>query len=65
MHIVVQTKTVPPPGAALFAYDPDADAASNTEAMTDSFQAVKTLSVTYAARDSVFDGQQIKQGQFR
>lgn len=32
--------------------------------MTDSFQAVKTLSVTYAARDSVFDGQQIKQGQF-
>ncbi len=62
--VVLQTKTVPQGIAALFAYDPDADAASNTEAMTDSFQAVKTLSVTYAARDSVFDGQQIKQGQF-
>ena len=58
--VVLQTKTVPQGIAALFAYDPDADAASNTEAMTDSFQAVKTLSVTYAARDSVFDGQQIK-----
>ena len=62
--VVLQTKTVPQGIAALFAYDPDADAAANTEAMTESFQAVKTLSVTYAARDSVFDGHQIKQGQF-
>ena len=62
--VVLPTKTVPQGIAALFAYDPDADAAANTEAMTESFQAVKTLSVTYAARDSVFDGHQIKQGQF-
>lgn len=62
--VVLQTKTVPQGITAMIAFDPDADGESNRQAMEEAFAAVKTLSITYAARDSVFDGETIKQGQY-
>lgn len=62
--IVLPTKTIPQGITALLAFDPTATSAENTAAMTETATTVKTLSVTYAARDSVFDGLTIKKGQY-
>ena len=62
--IVLPTKTVPQGITAIFAFDPDADADANTAAMTEAADTVTTMSVTYAARDSVFDGMEIKKGDY-
>ena len=62
--IVLQTKTVPQGIAAMLAADPDADPDENTAAMTEAFGRVRTSEVTYAARDSDFDGFAICQGDF-
>ena len=44
--------------------DEDAEEADNTAAMKQAMGAVTTLEVTYAARDSEFDGKQIRQGDY-
>ncbi len=62
--VVLPTKTVPQGITAIFAFDPDADTDTNTEAMTAAAETVTTMQVTYAARDSVFDGLEIKKGDY-
>jgi len=62
--VVLPTKTVPQGITAIFAFDPDADADTNTAAMTEAAGTVTTMSVTYAARDSLFDGLEIKKGDY-
>ncbi len=62
--IVIPTKTVPQGITAMFSFDPDSDEDYNENIMSESCGLVKTLSVTYAARDSVFDGMEIKKGQY-
>ena len=62
--VVLPTKTVPQGITAIFAFDPDADTNTNTEAMIAAAETVTTMQVTYAARDSVFDGLEIKKGDY-
>ncbi len=62
--IVLPSKTVPQGVAALLAADPDAGEEENTAAMTEAIGRVTTTEVTYAARDSDFDGFAISQGDY-
>ena len=61
--IVIPSRTVPQGISALLAYDPDADVNANTEAMNEALSSVATGQVTFAARDSDFDGHKIKEGE--
>lgn len=61
--IVVPSRTIPQGIAAMLAYDPCATIVSNTEAMNDALGTVVTGQVTFAARDSDFDGHKIKEGE--
>ena len=63
--IVIPTKTVPQGITAMMNVDfeaPDAD--SIAEAMNDSLSTVTTAQITYAARNSDFDGFDIKEGDY-
>lgn len=60
---VLQTRTVPQGMTAMLSFDPEADADRNQIAMTEAFNQVTTGSITFAARDSDFDGHMIKKGQ--
>ena len=62
--VVLPTKTVPQGISALLCADPDAEEADNTAAMTEGFSHVRTSEITYAARDSDFDGFAIHQGDY-
>ena len=63
--IVIPTKTVPQGITALMNADFDAENADTvTNAMTESLKSVKTASITYAARDSEFDGFHIRAGDY-
>ncbi len=62
--IVLPTKTVPQGISALLCADPDAEEADNTAAMKEALSRVHTSEITYAARDSDFDGFAIKQGDY-
>lgn len=57
---VLQTRTVPQGMTAMLSFDPDADANNNQMVMTEAFRHVATGSITFAARDSEFDGHNIK-----
>ena len=61
--IVLPTKTIPQGITAMLNFDPDADADTNTEAMQAAYANVQTGQVTFAARDSDYDGHQIKKGE--
>ncbi len=50
--------------SALLCADPQAAQADNTAAMTAAIGSVHTSEITYAARDSDFDGFAIKQGDY-
>ncbi len=61
--IVLQTRTIPQGMSAMLAFDPDSDSDSNRLNMTKALEKVSTGLVTFAARDSDFDGHNIKQGE--
>ena len=61
--IVLQTRSIPEGLAAMLAFDPDADARENQMNMIKAYEKVGTGSVTFAARDSDFEGHKIKKGQ--
>lgn len=60
---VLQTRTIPQGLAAMLAFDPDASFSENRTQMTKAFDRVQTGQVTFAARDSDYDGHEIKQGE--
>ena len=60
--IVLPTQTVPMGIAAMLAFDPDVSADENTIAMKNAAEKVSTGQITFAARDSDFDGFKIKEG---
>ena len=61
--VVIPTKTVPQGITAMMNVDFESpDPESITEAMTQSLSSVTTAQITYAARDSEFDGFHIKEG---
>ena len=62
--VVIPSKAVPQGIAAMLAADPDASQEDNTAAMTEALGRVATAEITYAARDSDFDGFDIKQGDY-
>ena len=62
--IVVPSTTVPQGISAMLALDPAASPAEAAEAMNGAIGGVKTISVTYAARDSSFDGREIREGEY-
>ena len=63
--IVIPTKTVPQGITAMMNVDFEAcDAQSITDAMTESLSTVTTAQITYAARNSDFDGFDIKEGDY-
>ena len=63
--IVIPTKTVPQGITAMMNVDFEApDAETLAAAMTDSLSTVTTAQITYAARDSDFDGFDIKEGDY-
>ena len=62
--IVLPAKTVPQGISAMIAVNPGGDEAENTAAMEEAMSLVTTMEVTYAARDSEFDGQAIHAGDY-
>lgn len=60
---VLQTRSIPEGLSAMLAFDPDQDSRSNLMNMIKAFEKVGTGSVTFAARDSDFEGHKIKKGQ--
>lgn len=63
--VVIPTKTVPQGITAMMNVDFEApDAESITAAMTDCLSGVTTAQITYAARNSDFDGFDIKEGDY-
>ncbi|MDD6159907.1 MAG: DAK2 domain-containing protein [Oscillospiraceae bacterium] len=62
--VVIPTRTVPQGITAMMFMDPDADVQANIDAMKEAMAGVRTSEVTYAARDSDFDGFAIKQGDY-
>ena len=62
--VVLPTKTVPQGISALMVMDPEADTEANVQAMQEALSRVHTSEITYAARDSDFDGFAIKRGDY-
>ncbi len=61
--VVIETKTIPQGITALLNFDESMETDDIKVAMTDAIKGVRTAQVTYAARDSEFDGQHITEGQ--
>ncbi len=57
---VIPTKTIPQGISALIAFNQDLDVYQNVERMVEALNMVKTGQVTYAIRDTDFDGMKIK-----
>ena len=62
--IVIPSKTVPQGITAMLNFDPEQDEEANTAAMTESLAGVTTMQITYAARNSDFDGRDIHEGDY-
>ena len=63
--VVIPTKTVPQGITAMMNVDFEApDAQAITDAMTESLSTVTTAQITYAARNSDFDGFEIREGDY-
>ncbi len=60
---VLPTRTIPQGMSAMLSFDPSADANTNTIAMNAAAEKVVTCQITYAARNSEFDGHKIKKGE--
>ncbi len=60
--IVLPTKSVPMGISAALAFDPAVSVEENQAAMTEAAEAVHTASITYAVRDTNYDGQEIHEG---
>ena len=61
--VVLQTKSVPMGISAMLVFDPDADVDTNASNMQAAADNVGTGSVTFAARDSDYEGHKIKEGE--
>ena len=62
--IVIPSKTVPQGITAMLSYNPDGEVQENVEALTEALGTVDTMQITYAARNSDFDGYDIKEGDY-
>lgn len=62
--VVIPTKTIPQGITAMLSFDPDSEVLDIVETLTESLESVHTAQVTYAARDSDFDGYAIHAGEY-
>ena len=62
--IVIPSKTVPQGITALLSFDPEGEEEELTAAMTEALGNVDTMQITYAARNSDFDGHDIHEGDY-
>ena len=62
--VVIPSKTVPQGVTAMLNFNPEASEEENVEAMTESLATVDTMQITYAARNSDFDGYDIHEGDY-
>ena len=62
--VVIPSKTVPQGVTAMLNFNPEGEEAENVETMTDSLSTVDTMQITYAARNSDFDGHDIHEGDY-
>lgn len=60
---VLQTRTIPQGVSAMLAFDESQSLSDNRLNMTKAFEKVSTGLITFAARDSEFEGKQIKEGE--
>ena len=62
--VVIPSKTVPQGVTAMLGFNPEGSIEENTEALTDALSTVDTMQITYAARNSDFDGYDIHEGDY-
>ena len=61
--IVIHTRTIPQGISAMLAFDPDGETEENAIEMQKATERIATGQLTFAARDSDFDGHKIKKGE--
>ena len=62
--VVIPSKTVPQGVTAMLNFNPEGSVEENTEALTSALDTVDTMQITYAARNSDFDGYDIHEGDY-
>ena len=62
--VVIPSKTVPQGVTAMLSFNPEGSEEENVEAMTEALGTVDTMQITYAARNSDFDGYDIHEGDY-
>ena len=62
--IVIPSKTVPQGVTAMLSFNPEGTEEENVEALTEALGTVDTMQITYAARNSDFDGYDIHEGDY-
>ena len=62
--VVIPSKTVPQGITAMLNFNPDGEIQENVDALTESLATVDTMQITYAARNSDFDGYDIHEGDY-
>ena len=62
--VVIPSKTIPQGITAMLNFNPEGTNEENIEAMTESLATVDTMQITYAARNSDFDGFMIHEGDY-
>jgi len=62
--VVIPSKSVPQGITAMLSFNPDGSEEENTEALTEALATVDTMQITYAARNSDFDGYLIHEGDY-
>lgn len=62
--VVIPSKTVPQGVTAMLGFNPEGSVEENTNALTEALGAVDTMQITYAARNSDFDGYDIHEGDY-
>ena len=62
--VVIPSKTVPQGVTAMLSFNPEGEIEENREALTEALSTVDTMQITYAARNSDFDGYDIHEGDY-
>ena len=62
--VVIPSKTIPQGVTAMLNFNPEGTNEENVQAMTESLATVDTMQITYAARNSDFDGHDIHEGDY-
>ena len=62
--VVIGSKTVPQGVTAMLSFNPEGTVEENEEALTEALGTVDTMQITYAARNSDFDGYLIHEGDY-